>query len=57
MHQSLSDFISENNPDAVKFDNLDAAIIGVGNQYTKNSIVGVLSEENHALLDEIYDLR
>jgi hypothetical protein len=39
MHTSLSDFLSENNPDAVKFDNLDAAIIGVGNQYTKTPLL------------------
>jgi hypothetical protein len=36
---SLKDYINENNPKAVNYDGLEAAIIGVGQQYTKPAVL------------------
>lgn len=36
---SIKDYINENNPKAVNYDGLEAAIIGVGQQYTKPAVL------------------
>jgi hypothetical protein len=36
---SIKDYCNENNPKAVNYDGLEAAIIGVGQQYTKPAVL------------------
>lgn len=39
MRSIIQTYLDENNPKAIKFDGLDAAIVGVGNQYTKSPLL------------------
>ena len=39
MSTSVREYLEENNPNAVNFDGLEEAIIGVGGQYTKGPLI------------------